>query len=149
MVDSKTAWVSYPEFEGFEIEVACLARQELISLRKSCMYQKFDRKTHTKMEELDEPKFINEFTQATVKNWKGLKYKYLESLIPVDLKNVNIEEEMPYSHEDAVVLVQNSSDFDTWLNDTVFDLDNFRTKPEGTTVAKTEAVATVAGSKVR
>ncbi len=141
MVDSKTAWVSYPEFDGFEVEVACLARQELISLRKSCMFEKFDRKTHTKTETLDEPKFIKRFTEATVKNWKGLKYKYLESLIPVDISAVDPEEEMPYSHEDAVLLVSNSGDFDTWLNDTVFDLDNFRTKREGGTVATSEKMA--------
>jgi hypothetical protein len=147
MVDSKTAWVEYPEFEGFEIEVATLARQELIGIRKSCMFQKFDRKTHQKIDELDEPKFIRKFTEATVKNWKGLKYKYLEMLIPVDISKVDPEEEMPFSIDDAVLLVSNSGDFDTWLNEVVFDLDNFRTKREGGTVAAPEKVATSSGTK--
>ena len=141
MVDTKSAWVSYPEFEGFEIEVATLARQELISLRKNCMFQKFDRKTHQKVEELDEDKFIKRFTEATVKNWKGLKYKYLEMLIPVDISGVDAEEELPFSLDDAILLVKNSGDFDTWLNEAVFDLDNFRTKREGTTVEKAGEVA--------
>lgn len=134
MVDSKTAWVEYPGLDGFEVEVATLARQELISLRKGCMVQKFDRKTHAKTDELDEVKFIRKFTEATVKNWKGLKYNYLEQLIPVDISSVEPEEEMPYTLDDAVLLVSNSGDFDTWLNEVVFDLDNFRTKREGRTV---------------
>lgn len=141
MVDSKTAWVSYPEHPEFEVEVATLARQELISLRKSCTFEKFDRKTHQKVSELDEPKFIRRFTEATVKNWKGLKYKYLESLIPVDISKVNPEDEMPFSLDDAVLLVSNSGDFDAWLNEVVFDLDNFRSRPEGRTVEASAPVA--------
>ncbi len=131
MVDSKSAWVDYPGLDGFEIELAILARQELISLRKSCMFQKFDRKSHLKLDELDETKFIRKFTEATVKSWKGLKYKYLEELMPVDISKVDPEEEMPFTIEDAVLLVSNSTDFDTWLNEAVSDLDNFRTKREG------------------
>jgi hypothetical protein len=141
MVDSKTAWVSYPEHPDFEVEVATLARQELISLRKSCMFEKFDRKTHNKVSELDEPKFIRRFTEATVKGWRGLKYKYLESLIPVDLSKVNPEEEMPFTLDDAVLLVSNSGDFDAWLNEVVFDLDNFRSRSEGGVVETAQAVA--------
>jgi hypothetical protein len=138
MVDSKSAWVAYPGLDGFEVEVATLARQELIRLRKSCMLSKFDRKTHQKVEEMDEPKFIRKFTEATVKNWKGLKYKYLEELIPVDISGVDAEEEMKYSIDDAVLLVSNSGDFDTWLNEVVFDLDNFRSEREGPAVAEAE-----------
>ena len=141
MVDTKSAWVSYPEFEGFEVEVATLARQELISLRKNCMINKFDRKTHQKVEELDEPKFIKRFTEATVKGWKGLKYKYVEMLIPADISGVEADDEMPYSLDDAILLVSNSGDFDTWLNEVVFDLDNFRTERKGKTVAKAKEVA--------
>jgi hypothetical protein len=138
MVDTKSAWVDYPGLDGFQVEITTLARQELINLRKSCMITKFDRKTHINKETLDETKFIRMFTQATIKDWKGLKYKYLEELIPVDISTVNPEDEMPYSLDDAVLLVSNSSDFDTWLNEAVFDLDNFRTTREGTSVEKTD-----------
>lgn len=141
MVESKTAWVDYPGLDGFQVEVATLARQELIGLRKSCMFQKFDRKTHLKTEELDEPKFIRRFTEATIKGWKGLKYRYLEELIPVDISKVNPDEEMPFSLDDAVLLVSNSGDFDSWLNDAVSDLDNFRSKREGGTVDQNTKMA--------
>lgn len=128
MVDTKSAWVDYPGMEGFEVEVATLARQELIGIRKACMFQKFDRKSHLKIDELDETKFVRKFTEATIKSWKGLKYKYLEEFMPVDISSVKAEDEMPFTVDDAVLLVSNSSDFDTWLNEVVFDLDNFRSE---------------------
>ena len=67
-----------------------------------------------------------EFSQAVVKNWKGLKLKYLEDLILVDLKGQNHEDVMPYSQDNAEVLIENSQEFDNWLNEVVFDLQNFR-----------------------
>ena len=36
--------------------------------------------------------------------------------------------EIPYDKDAAEVLVTESTDFDTWLNEVVFDLENFRTK---------------------
>jgi hypothetical protein len=40
-------------------------------------------------------------------------------------------EEVPYSIDNAEVLVANSAEFDTWLNEVVFDLENFRDLGEG------------------
>ena len=126
MVDSKSAWIDYPGCSGFEIEVANLSRKELIALRKRCVTTKFDRKTRQPEEILDEEKFITEFSKATIKNWRGLKLKYLEDLLLVDLKDNDPEVELEYSQDQAEVLVQNSTEFDTWINEVVFDLDNFR-----------------------
>ena len=36
------------------------------------------------------------------------------------------ESEVDYSADNAEQLVANSTEFDTWLNEVVFDLDNFR-----------------------
>ena len=38
---------------------------------------------------------------------------------------------MEYSDENAQHLVENSTEFDNWLNEVVFDLENFRTKEQG------------------
>ena len=73
-------------------------------------------------------KICKEFTEATVKGWKGLKLSYLEDLILVDLSGQDPEAEMDFSSENAHVLVENSSEFDNWLNEVVFDLENFRSK---------------------
>jgi len=141
MVDSKAAWVEFSGCPGFEVEVANLSRKELVALRKRCVSTKFDRKTRQPEEVLDEDKFVREFTEATIKNWKGFKLKYLEELLLVDLKNNDPEDELPYDQEQAQVLIQNSTEFDTWVNEVVFDLDNFRARPDRGNVGKTGKVA--------
>lgn len=126
MVDTKSAWIDYPGCEGFQVEIANLSRKELINLRKKCIIQKFDRKTKAVTEELDEDKFVHEFTKATIKSWKGLKLRYLENLLLVDLSDADLEDELDYSQDEAELLLQNSSEFDSWINEVVFDLANFR-----------------------
>ena len=131
LVDSKTTWVEFPGLLGFEVELANLSRKELTSLRKKCTINKFNRKTRQFEDELNDEKFVVEFTKATVKNWKGLKLEYLQDLLLVDLKDQNPEDEMEFSETNAQVLVENSSEFDNWLNEVVFDLENFRSKEQG------------------
>ena len=126
LVDSKTTWVEFPGLENFEVELANLSRKELVSLRKKCTTNKFNRKTRAFEESLDDDKFVKEFTEATVKGWKGLQLGYLEDLLLVDLKGQDVNQELEYSDANAEQLVENSSEFDNWLNEVVFDLDNFR-----------------------
>jgi predicted HTH transcriptional regulator len=117
--------MDFPGLEGFSVEVANLSRKELTSLRKRCTSQKFDRKTRTLQEDLNEDKFVVEFSKASIKNWKGLTLDHLETLILIESEE-DPSNEVPYSEENAEVLVANSTEFDTWLNEVVFDLDNFR-----------------------
>lgn len=138
MVDSKAVWIDFPGCPGFSVEVANLSRKELTGMRKKCISQKFDRKSRQLVEELDEEKFVKEFTKGTVKNWKGLTLEYLETLMLIDLGDQDPNTEVEYSLENAEVLVSNSTEFDTWLNDIVFDLDNFRTESKGRESGTTE-----------
>jgi hypothetical protein len=126
LVDSKTTWVEFPGLDGFEVELANLSRKELIALRKRCTQNKFNRKTRAFEEVLDDDKFIKEFTEATVKSWKGLKLSYLEDLVLVELGNNKPSSLLPYTDENAQQLVENSNEFDNWLNEVVFDLEHFR-----------------------
>jgi hypothetical protein len=127
MVDMKSAWLSFPGMDGFEVEVVNLGREKLLNLRKSCMETSFDRKTRQAVESLNEKKFIRLFTENTVKGWKGLTLGYLEQLMLVDISAQNPETEVDYTEENAELLVSNSTDFDNWLNEVVFDLEKFRT----------------------
>ena len=126
LVDSKTTWVEFPGSEGFEVELANLSRKELQNLRKNCIQNKFNRKTRVYEESLDDEKFVKEFTLKTVKGWKGLKLKYLEDLLLVDYPKKDADVELEYTEDNALTLVENSTEFDNWLNEVVFDLDNFR-----------------------
>lgn len=126
VLDCKTAWVDFPGLSGFSVEVANLSRKELIALRKRCVVQKFNRKSRQPEEQLDEEKFVKEFTKATLKDWKGLSLTNLETLILIDTDGKDMDEELNYSEENAQILVASSSEFDQWLNEVAFDISNFR-----------------------
>tara|TARA_B100000902_G_scaffold13392_1_gene16275 strand:- start:5401 stop:5844 length:444 start_codon:yes stop_codon:yes gene_type:complete len=128
IVDSKSTWVEFPGLDGFEVELANLSRKELVALRKKCTQNKFNRKTRAFEESLDDNKFVKEFTKATVLNWKGLQLGYLEDLLLVDLNGKDPSVELDFTLENAEQLVENSSEFDNWLNEVVFDLENFRSE---------------------
>ena len=128
LVATKTTWVEFPGLDGFEVELANLSRKELLALRKRCTQNKFNRKTRGFEESLDDEKFVKEFTAATVKGWKGLKLEYLEDLLLVDISGQDPKKELEYSEDNANQMVENSSEFDNWLNEVVFDLDNFRSQ---------------------
>lgn len=131
IVDTKSVWVDFPGLSGFSVEVANLSRKELNGLRKRCTGQKFDRKTRQIVETLDEDKFVKEFSVATVKNWKGLTLEHLETLILIDVDGQDMTKELEFTEDNAETLVSSSTEFDNWLNEVVFDLDNFRVGGKG------------------
>ena len=125
MTPSKTVSLEYPGHDGLMIDVTYLAREELIKLRKKCVSTRFDKKTRQPVEELNDEKFLTEYTKAIVKGWSGLKYKYLEELLLVDISNLDPEDTLPYTKDNAELLMKNAGDFDTWITETVGDLANF------------------------
>jgi hypothetical protein len=126
IVDSKAAWIDYPQLEGFRVEVAAVSRKELTALRERCITKEYNRKSRTMVENLDDKAFVREFTDLTVKNWEGLTLEYLQSLLLIEIGDQDPAQEYEYSKEHANELVTLSTEFDTWLNEVVFDLDNFR-----------------------
>tara|TARA_B110001454_G_C12403914_1_gene302141 strand:+ start:80 stop:529 length:450 start_codon:yes stop_codon:yes gene_type:complete len=141
LVDSKTTWVEFPGLDKFEVELANLSRKELIALRKRCTSNKFNRKTRAFEEVLDDDKFVKQFTDATVKSWKGLKLSYLEDLVLVELGSNEPTSLLPYTIENAHQLVENSNEFDNWLNEVVFDLEHFRSAEQAKTKGQARTVS--------
>ena len=125
LTPSKTVTVDYPTLKGFSVDLCYLAREELIKLRSKCVSQKLNRKTRAFEETLDEDKFLTEYCKAVIKGWKGLKYKYLEELLLVDISGLEPEDELEFSVENAETLMKNGADFDTWVTDITGDLENF------------------------
>ena len=128
MVDTKSVWAEFDGLKGFEVEVATLSRKELTKIRKSALTTKFNRRTKMPEEELNEEKFVSKFTEAVIKNWKGLTLAHLETLILIDTNGKDLIEELEYSQENAELLVTNSTEFDEFINEVCFDLERFRTK---------------------
>ena len=127
LTPSKTVSVDFPGYTGMSVELCYLGRDELIKLRKRCISTKFNRKTRQPEEELDEDKFIIEYCRAVIKGWSGIKFRYLEELLLVDIEEIkNPDKECVVFNADNVeFLMKNSSDFDSWVTETVGDLANF------------------------
>ena len=125
MTPSKTVSIEFPRFKGMSVNLCYLAREELVKLRKRCLSTKWDKKSHQPIEEMDDEKFIVEYCKAVIKGWSGLKYSYLEELLLVDISGLDPEDCLPYNQENSELLMKNASDFDTWVTNTVGDLENF------------------------
>lgn len=125
LTPTKTLTMSYPDIEGWEVELTYLSREELMKVRNRCLKQKFNKKTRAFEEVLDDDLFLTNYVSEVIKGWKGLKYKHLAELVLVDLGNTEPEKECPYSQENAEVLMKNSPNFDTWVTECVGELENF------------------------
>tara|TARA_R100000008_G_scaffold52865_1_gene32041 strand:- start:88 stop:519 length:432 start_codon:yes stop_codon:yes gene_type:complete len=125
MTPSKTVFIEYHGFEGLEIQLTYLAREELMKLRNKTLKQKFNKKTRAFDEVMDEDLFLTEYVKAVIKGWKGFKYEYVSQLLLIDTSEINLEDELPYSQENAELLMKNAADFDTWITEVVGDLENF------------------------
>lgn len=125
MTPSKTVSIEFAGYPDFCVSLCHLAREELIKLRKRCVTTKFNKKTRQPEEALDEERFLTEYCKSVIKGWEGLKFKYLEELLLVDTAAYDPDDELPYTQDNAELLMKNSSAFDTWVTDTVGDLENF------------------------
>ena len=125
LTPSKTVSIDFPAMEGFKVDLCYLAREELIKLRNKSITQKFNKKTRGFEDSLDENKFLVEYVKAIIKGWKGLKYSYLEELLLVDISSLDPEDELEFTQENAETLMKNATDFDSWVNETTGDLENF------------------------
>ena len=125
MTPSKTVTIDFPGYAGMTVDLCYLAREELVKLRKKCLTTKFNKKTRQPEEELNEEVFLVEYSKAVIKGWSGLKYRYLEELLLVDVSSLDPEDTLIYTQENAELLMKNGTQFDTWVTETVSDLENF------------------------
>jgi hypothetical protein len=123
LVPSKSLEVEYPGMPDFKIQVAFLSRETLQSIRKKSTKTSF--KNRQPVEELNDELFLELYVKSAIKGWSGLKLKYLEQLAPVDLTGQDAEAELEYSEENALYLMKNSTNFDSFVSEQVTDLGNF------------------------
>jgi len=123
LVTSKSYQVEYPGLAGFKLDLRYLSRETLLKIRKKATRSTF--KNRTPIEELDDQLFLQLYVNESIKGWSGLKYKYVEQLAPVDLGGMDTELELPYTEENALMLMKESPDFDAFISETVTVLSNF------------------------
>jgi hypothetical protein len=123
LVPSKAVTVEFPGFPGFNIELNYLSRDGLINLRKKSTKTIF--KGRQTSEEFNEDLFLELYVDAAIKGWTGLKFKYINLLVPADVSQFDPEDELVYSKENALMLMKNSTEFDSFVSERVNDLGNF------------------------
>ena len=123
LVPSKQAEVEYPGLPDFKIQLGFMSRETLIGLRKRATKTMI--KSRQTTEEFNEDLFVELYSEAAIKGWSGLKFKYVESLAPVDVTKFDTEDFLGYSKDNALMLMKNSSEFDGFITEQVNDLGNF------------------------
>lgn len=125
LIPSKNIEVDVPGHPGFAVTLCFLSREELQKIRKKCLKTKYNNRTRVVDETLDEEAFLKLYTDSTVKNWVGLSLEILEKLTLIDIEGMDKKAVLPYSQDDAHMLMKNSSEFDGFITDTVGDLTTF------------------------
>lgn len=124
-VKEKTVKVDFPDLDGFVVELAYVSRENLQKIRNRSLVHKFNKTTRQREETVDQEKFLELYCEAAIKGWSGFKVKYLPELLPADISGEDKEKEIPYSHEEAMTLLENSNIFDQFVTDTMNDLSIF------------------------
>lgn len=117
--------VEFPGLDGFFVTLGYVSREELQKIRRESLEITFDKKTRQPVEEVDSEKFTDLYTRKTVLGWKGLKLKYLKELMVVELGELNEDQELEYSPEQALDLIKYSTVFDSWVSQIISDISNF------------------------
>lgn len=126
LVKEKTTKVDFPGKPGFILELSYIGREKLNDMRDKCTAKKLNKKTRQMEDNLDTEAFQELYIKEAIKGWEGLKYKYLKTLVPVDLSDIeNMEDCLEFSDANASLLMLNSSDLDNFVTDTLGDLENF------------------------
>jgi hypothetical protein len=125
LVPSKALEVEYPGMPDFKIDLAFLSRETLQTIRKKATKTTF--KNRQPVEEINDDLFLELYVKASIKSWSGLKLKYLEQLAPVDLTGQDPNAVLEYNEENALYLMKNSTNFDSFISEQVTDLGNFST----------------------
>jgi hypothetical protein len=125
LVPSKSVEVEYPGMPEFKLQLTFLSRETLLNIRKKSTKTTF--KNRKPEEEFNDELFLELYVQNAIKGWSGFKLKYLEQLAPVDLSGQDLEDELEYTQENALYLMKNSGNFDSWITEQVNDLGNFST----------------------
>lgn len=124
----KTIEVDFPDLEDFKVSVSFVPREDLVKIRNQALVYKFNKRTRQREEEVDNEKFVELYSERVIKGWRGLKIKHLPKLLAANISNLNPEEDIPYSPEEALELLKNSTIFDQFITDTVNDLEVFSGK---------------------
>ena len=123
LVPNKTVETEFPGLPGFKIKLCFLSRETLTTIRKKSTKAVFKNRQMT--EDFDEDLFLQLYVENTIKDWSGLTLEHLSKLVPIELGDRDPQTTVDYTTENALSLMKNSTNFDSFITEQVTDLGNF------------------------
>ena len=123
LVPNKTVETEFPGLPGFKIKLCFLSRETLTTIRKKSTKTVFKNRQMT--EDFDEDLFLQLYVENTIKDWSGLTLEHLSKLVPIELGDRDPQTTVDYTTENALSLMKNSTNFDSFITEQVTDLGNF------------------------
>ena len=125
LLPEKVVSFDFPGCEGLKFDLAYLSKDSSQTLMKKCQKPKIDLKTRQPIEEFDDELFLQLYVRAILKGWTGLKLKYLKELALVAVPEEDEEKLLPFTEENALELMKNSTIIDNWVSGVITDLGKF------------------------
>lgn len=141
-----TAELPFPLATGDSIQFTLryLPRVVFRNLSQSCQSMQFDQAEKRPILKTDNEKLLTKILKECLISWKGLTYRLLPSLIPVDPAQLRkeadkvggLDAEIPFDPsnpehlEFAVALFNNSYSLESWIMEQIMELSNFQLIPK-------------------
>lgn len=118
-----TTWTS---FKGiFDIELEYTDRPEMDRMIDRSKERRWVK--HQEVEILSDDRFNKELA-GRIRGWQGLTLGKLAGLINIDIAGEDPEKDVPYARENAIALVDEAYGLNTFIQETISDLQLFREK---------------------
>lgn len=124
VLEAKQIEVAYPGMDNFKITLNWIPRRKAKEILDKSM--KTEWVNGMAIQVKDDELFLKVFVETALAGWTGLTINDLEKLLLIETDHAP-ETVVDFSIDNAMMLVKNSAAFDTWINNTVFNFDQFRT----------------------
>lgn len=126
VVDTKDMVFDFPGTEGFKVKLNHLSKPKQVKIREASLVSKVDAESGLPYTDLDQDLYIQNYAKEAILGWEGLTGHILATLLLMDEKAMDLDEEIDYSVENAVTLLRYSKSFDNWVTQKMSKLDDFR-----------------------
>lgn len=123
--DVLTRWIEFRD--GFSMQLRYLHKSEVVSMRERHTELKFNPISGFREPMVSSEALQKELVSTCVLAWKGLTFRILATLAPIDIKSIeNMDAELPFSADNAVMLVQASPEMENFIGRHALNIEYFQ-----------------------
>lgn len=125
VIDTRAVEVAFPGFENFKVKLQFISRSTSKRLLEESEVKEFKGGQLVNIRRDDEV-FSKKYVEHGIIGWSGLTLDIASHLLLIDIDGKDPETVVPFSQDNAVMLLKNSVAFNTFIDASVFDLEVFR-----------------------